>query len=297
MKYSFRKTKVTLLLTAILVCSFLAIYLYVGNNCSSDVVTDEGETFLFVPPAFAQSTSESMTFLEEEAGMSMYVNIGQSIDLSVAKNVYKTIEKETSNYIIGSFSLPNFPETEDVHCFIHTDGWIVIYYLKHEPISKIIDWTYYSDETGLTKTKLQVGLEKMGSNLGVTITNAKYYNFNRPDADKWVVIIDVLADDAFTTAEDSFNFMIPGEIMVYEGSWSHCFAQPEALVRGIGQFNFDRLCVNQVEIGNTKYGRLTDTQLETGLYHEVTIRYDLTSMSERTIMTNYIGIILAYQEP
>ena len=90
------KMKAGVFLVAILACGLLGVYLY--NNAGggdNNIVNEAGQTFLLVNPVFAQSASSETTFLEEEAGMSIYINIGRSIDLAVAKTVYRTIEKET----------------------------------------------------------------------------------------------------------------------------------------------------------------------------------------------------------
>lgn len=278
MMVDIEKTKVGLLMAAILMLGFIGVYFYVTSEGRRSGVADGGQMYLFVSPVFAQSATTGSTFLEQEAGMSIYVNIGASIDLSMAKPVYKTIEKETSEYIIGSFSLPDLPETDDVHCFVHKDGWIVVYYLKAEPISKIIDWNYYS-EGKLTKTKLQLGLEQMGIALGVSVTDVKYYNFQYPYANKWMIIIEIQEGDG----TDSFNLKIPSDFTFYERSWTH----------------------------NTAYGTLTGTQLSVDEFHTVTAEvpssyYSYLKIDGNTINSIYIGydatkvarvaIVLAYKE-
>ena len=46
------------------------------------------------------------TFLKEEAGISAYTNVGEAIDIEKVKTAFRTIEYETSEYIIGSVPLP-----------------------------------------------------------------------------------------------------------------------------------------------------------------------------------------------
>lgn len=280
MKVENKKIKVDVLLVAILIFSFLGVYFYASNSGESDIVADRGQTFLFVNPVFAESLSGGTTFLEEEAGMSIYVNVGGSLDLSVAKAVYKTIEKETSDYIVGSFSLPNLPETEDVHCFVHKDGWIVVYYLKNEPISKIIDWSYYSASSNqLIKTKLEVGLEQMGDALEVTVTDAKYYNFQYSSADKWMIVIEF----SETYGTDSFNIKIPGEFTIYERSWSHYDEHSS------NRFSVDGNKISSVGSGETKCGQLTAAQLSPDVFHTISIWTDWSGR-------HGVGIVLVYKE-
>lgn len=282
------RMKVGLLLVAILVCGFVGAYFYVGNSGRRGIVAERGQTSLFVNPVSALSASSETTFLEEEAGMSIYVNVGQSLDLSVAETVYKTIEEQTSDYIVGSFALPDLPETEDVHCFVHKDGWVVVYYLKNEPISKIIDWSYYSANQ-LTKTKLKVGLERMGIVLGASVADAKYYNFQYPYADKWIIVV----ESNETSGTDSFNMKIPGEFTVYERSWSH-YAQARSdwpYAPDPATFQIDESTISSISdlSYTTKYGSLTATQLSLDEFHTVSTHsfYD---------GKHSVAIILAYQE-
>ncbi|MGQ9507736.1 MAG: hypothetical protein ACUVTB_07795 [Candidatus Bathycorpusculaceae bacterium] len=237
-----------------------------------------------VNPVFAQSLASETTFLEEEAGMSIYVNIGRSIDLAVAKTVYRTIEKETSNYTVGSVALPDLPESEDVHVFVHKDGWIVSYYLKAEPIGKIIDWAYWLGGT-LTKNKLQVGLEQMGNALGASVTAAKYYHFQYPYANKCMLIVDTLVGPG----EDSFNITIPLEFTVYERSWSH-YAEYSYYT---SYFKIDGNTINSISSSSpvTKYGTLTIAQLSPDITHTVGVSGTLSGRLYG------VCIALAYQEP
>ena len=295
MKVEGRKMKMGVSLFAILVCSFLAVYLYVGGGSKSGMRFDGGETYLLANPAFAQSASSETTFLEEEAGMSIYINIGRSIDLAVAKTVYRTIEKETSNYTVGSIALPGLSENEDVHCFVHKDGWIVTYYLKGEPISKIVDWNLWSGGK-LTKNKLQVGLEQMTNALGVVVTSIKYYHFQYPNANKCMIILETLMG----SGEDSFNITIPNDLTVYERSWSH-YAQltyESGFYGGTypSYFKIDGNTINSISGESnpiTKYGTLTVAQLIPGVVHIVSISSSYSSSS----YLYGVCIGLAYQEP
>ena len=291
MKVENIKVKAGVFLAAILACGLLGVYLY--NNAGSgdnNIVNQAGQPFLLVNPVFAQSVSSETTFLEEEAGMTIYVDIGRSIDLEVAKTVYRTLEKETANYTVGSIALPDLPESEDVHCFVHKDGWIVAYYLKAEPIGKIIDWAYWSGGT-LTKNKLQVGLEQMSNALGASVTGAKYYHFQYPYANKCMIIIETLVG----SGEDSFNIMIPLEFTVYERSWSHYSQQayPADAPDMRSRFKIDGNTINIVSATSpqTNYGQLTVAQLSPNVFHNVSVSGYYSGRLYG------VCIALAYQDP
>jgi hypothetical protein len=282
--------KAGVFLVAILACSLLGVYLYSNaGGGDNNILNAGGQTFLLLNPVFAQSASSETTFLDEEAGMSIYVNIGRSIDLAVAKTVYRTIEKETSNYTVGSIALPGLSENEDVHCFVHKDGWIVTYYLKGEPISKIVDWNLWS-EGKLTKNKLQVGLEQMTNALGVFVIDAKYYHFQYPNANKCILIIETLVGEG----EDSFNITIPLDLTVYERSWSHYAEDTLGYYIYSSSFKIDGNTINYIsnkEDPVTQYGTLTVAQLLPDVVHTVSVS------STQGYYLYGVCIGLVYQEP
>lgn len=245
---------------------------------NEEYIPKTGNLLSLVKPAFALESETS--FLEEEAGISLYMKVNQQLDLSKVKSAFKTIEKETSNYIVGSISLPNLPETDDVHCFVQKDGWIVVYYLKDEPISKIIDWSYYSGTT-LTKTKLLVVLEKIASVLGTSVTNAKYYHFQYPFAEKFMIII----EKQVSSGTDSFNLSLPSSFSFYEESWS--YRGGEGGYYHADYFSIDGKTISSNPDG-TKYGTLT-THLSSDTFHTILIDNESGG-------TQYVAIVLAYKE-
>ena len=68
---------------------------------------------IFVLPGFAFGAS----FLEEEAGISAHAKLDPltAQNLIDAATAYKTIERQTAEYIVGSVALPNYSEADDVH--------------------------------------------------------------------------------------------------------------------------------------------------------------------------------------
>jgi hypothetical protein len=290
MKLENSKTKISILAVLIIIVGSLGLYSYANRGAT----TQSGETYLFIKPAFAQSMSTAPTFLDEEAGISLYVNIGQSIDLAVAKTVYRTLEKETANYTVGSIALPGLSENEDVHCFVHKDGWIVTYYLKGEPISKIVDWNLWSQSASkLTENKLQVGLKQMTNALGKAVTDVRYYHFHYPNATKCMIIFETLVG----SGEDSFNVTIPNDIAVYERSWSH-YAKTTREYYGTSYHSYFKIDGNTINsiIGVdgpvTNRGTLIVAQLFPSAAHVVSVSYD----HENSYLYG-VCVALAYQEP
>jgi hypothetical protein len=283
------KIRTGCLLLTFLVVSILAAYFF-GSNMGgkSELTAEVGAAYALVYPAFAQSLVSESSFLDKEAGIALYLSAGRTIDLSKAKAAYRSIEKEDANYTIGSIALPNLPEGDDVHCFVHREGWIVVYYLKGEPVAKIIDWNYWSGGQ-LASNKLQVGLEKMCNALGLPTVGAKYYHFQYPLANKLMLVIDAMTG----AGEDSFRITIPKEIAVYEASWSHYDEKTGDYYSSY--FLIDGKLINEIHRATrwTAYGFLSG-QLSPDVTHVVSIS---TSSEYAAFALRGVCIALVYREP
>lgn len=123
-----------------------------------DRSTQESNLFSLKAPAFVGVAEAEMNnpalSLEDEAGISAYFQAPNTINLDDVRNEFRTIETETSTYIIGSIPVPGYNESQDAHAYVHVDGWVLAYYLADEPVSKIFDWFTY-DGTSINTTRLQ----------------------------------------------------------------------------------------------------------------------------------------------
>lgn len=244
------------------------------NGMGSGAATGTGNNgvFFLARPVMAVES----TFLDEEAGITAYTNLGRVIDLSMARTGFKTIEQETADYIVGSIALPDLPETEDVHCFVHSDGWIVTYYLAAEPASKIIGWVY--SLPGSLVTKLKVGIDEMCTTLETVAGDISYYHFHYPLANRLMMI----AESQQGLGTDNFNLKIPGEFTVYERSWSH---------RCVGTLTGEEV---------TQCGTLTFGQLGPNMFHVIQVTSEHYYADAQSYLkldgqqVNYIGIGDAY---
>ncbi|RLC72820.1 MAG: hypothetical protein DRI26_02180 [Chloroflexi bacterium] len=179
-----------------------------------------GQAITLAQPAFAQTVGES--FLEQEAGISCYVDVGQPIDLAKAKPLYKVLEDETDSYLIGTVELSGYEEEWWPHVWIHKDGWIVVYYLKEEPTSRLMDWAAYerAGSGEISTTTLREVLLSVASNLKLDLTriqeDMRYYHWQYPKARKLLVVLDTT-----NAGSDTFKYTIPGSLKLYEASGSH----------------------------------------------------------------------------
>ena len=229
---------------------------------------------------------ETTNFLEAEAGISAYTNVQQAVDLTKAKDAFRTIEQQTEDYIVGSVPLPDYGEAEDVHAYVHKTGWIVAYYLRDEPAAKIVDWKNYGQDGKIYGTKLETGLTVLCSACQVAPREVKYYDFRCPEANRLLII----ADAAYQVAEDSFTVKIPSGFYVSERSFLHYFQKSSRSATSV--LSLDNTEVSKLGTGGTsQYGILTPVQLSIDDFHTVTIGTGL--QNDESLCT----IVLVYLEP
>jgi hypothetical protein len=246
------------------------------NNIDSDNKFSLSEP-LFITRARADN-SEIGQYLDEEAGISLWYLSEYPIDLDDIKPEYRIIEIETQEYVIGSVEVPNYGELDDVHVYVHTDGWILVYYLNEDPISKILDLKSTAGRD-LTTNILQIILEIMTTAAGVPLNSATFYNFRYPNATEMMLIVEI-PDSA--NYEDPFEIFIPGSYLVFERSW-----KMYSTCGGFGNIKVDG---NLVASG-TGYGLISASLLTQDEWHTVTVA------NTNQFCSIYGGIALAYMVP
>lgn len=242
--------------------------------------------FVLKPPPFvsiAQAQESSAPFPQDEAGISAYFRAPFPITIASVHDAFRTIEHEDSNYIIGSVAVPDYEgESEDVHVYVHRDGWFLAYYLASDPAGKIIDWRLY-DSTGRTtfSTKLESALSVVALPAGVTPNGISFYDFRNPNANRLIMIAD------WTEGTDTFQVNLPNDFTYLERSWS------------FGTTRHGRLKLNGQQLfGSTTFGWLTTQGLLTVLqlpqsqYHTLQVEHDTYYTT-----SSYGGLVLIYRVP
>jgi len=300
--------KVSVILTAlVLVVSGVAMFGYSGTNEEGGIEEGGGKGLIsLVAPPFIDVAGASpaggggggaapragTTFLEKEAGISAYVNIGQEIDLEKAETAFKSIETANESYIIGQIALDGYdPEYVAPHAYVHKDGWIVTYYLKNESSGKIMQWNGYSGGK-ITTTTLADTIKKIcdsiqessvppGTLYNLIKNNISYYDFEFPNANRMMLITEWVEGSGGIVRSDQFNLTIPTECKLYEASWSHHFSCS-------GYWDYSRVKITDADYypiytisefeGYSNYinGEFTPEQLSAdGMLHIVTVeQYD-----------------------
>ncbi|MCP4546550.1 MAG: hypothetical protein GY835_08815, partial [bacterium] len=136
---------------------------------------------LHAPPfadAGQTTTLPSASFLLDEAGITAYVHLSQTIRLEYVQDEFRIIEDQTEDYIIGSVPVPEYDIEYDVHVYVHQSGWMVAYYLPDDPASKIVDWR----NRCISPTNLETVLTNLAASDGIILPEVSYYDFRYPDA-------------------------------------------------------------------------------------------------------------------
>jgi hypothetical protein len=173
-----------------------------------------GRTLALEAPRFlaiANAEEESPTaFPVDEAGIAAYFNANQPITLANVRDVFRTIEVETQDYIIGSVAVPDYPESEDVHVYVHRTGWLMAYYLAADPVAKIFDWRAYNGSA--IGTKIEKVLTIVASDAGIPFPGVTFYDFRYPNGNRLMLI-----GETYENGND-FTVRLPGTFGFYERS-------------------------------------------------------------------------------
>jgi hypothetical protein len=242
----------------------------------------------FVGVAKAEEVSGA-SFLDDEAGIAAYTQAPGTIDLSVVRDVFRTIERETDQYIIGSVGIPDYSEDHDPHVYVHTDGWVLAYYLAAEPASYIMDLRHY-DGVSVGTTKLEDAMHEILSVIGVVSFETKYYDFRYPNATHLMLIIEAI----YNEGNESFNLHLPSDFTYYDRSWSHALSSYRYYWADSKLYLDDNL-VNSLSAykgWRFAHGSLTTAQLPPGVSHTIRIWLDEGVSEDKA----FAGIALVYQE-
>jgi len=214
----------------------------------------------------------SASFLLDEAGITAYVHLSQTIRLDYVQEEFRIIEDQTEDYIIGSVPVPDYDIEYDVHVYVHRSGWMVAYYLPDDPASRIVDWR----NRRISPTNLEVVLTNVATRDGITLPEVSYYDFRYPDATHVMLIS--------KGQSGTYQIDIPSSFTIYERSW----------VLGSGSYFDIRYILDGVTLAEIdghahQLGVLSEAQLLPDLMHtfEVELYYDY----------DFNTLVLIYEDP
>jgi hypothetical protein len=262
-----KRMKVGILLIAVLSVSS-GLYLFSRNSDSrTNALADARQELSLGRPAFAQSMAFETSFLYREAGIAVYFNTTGPLNLNTAKNALINVENATDEYVIGSLQIG--PSSDDYpHCFVHRDGWIVVYYLKVNHaneatagwLGKMIDWSKYQSSK-LQGTYLTEGLDYMATQYMISAPYKQYYHFEYPSATKLLFVV-----KSTGVGTSTFNIYVPGNLTVYERSWSCTCTDWHGYI-----FQIDTNTISSSAYRNYGGPQITEEILSADMFHVVKI--------------------------
>jgi len=234
------------------------------------------------------------SFLDDEAGIAAYAQTSGPIDLSVVRNEFRTVERETAEYIIGSVGIPDYSEDHDPHVYVHTDGWVLAYYLNSETASYVIDLRHY-DGVEMGTTKLEDAIYEILSAIGIISFDTSYYDFRSPNATHIMLIAEAIYDDG----NESFDVLLPSDFTYYDKSWTHALhatnGSPDSALY------LDDASISELQTSEWVFARdsLSTAQLPAGVPHTISVHLEESysyPYGTNDLGDAFCGLALVYQE-
>lgn len=195
-----------------------------GTNCRHLLVL--AAVFLCL---FMVGNASATTFPVDEAGISAYVKVSDSIDLetvmeNLLPHIAEVLEVNPTYFIV----MVTNDDNQYTHLYVGADGWVIPYYLPSEEVSKIVRWNIVSEEDPTPEevtsmTTLEEVISKMCDAAGIDyetiMSGIKFYDFEHPNADRMIFVVDM----QIGAGSNSFYVAIPPEVTVKESSYSHYY--------------------------------------------------------------------------
>jgi len=177
----------------------------------------ENVEFRLATPQFllasAATLSRDPAFPENEAGISAYLRPTTSINLTIAKSAFATIDEEELDYIKGTVAVNGMTEDEYPYVWVSSDGWIIAYIPRDYKSEALITPFGYDYKT----TTLAEAIKKVCNAIEVNFDydEVGYYHFKFPDANGMVVVLESVTN----IATDEFWVNISKDATIYNISW------------------------------------------------------------------------------
>jgi hypothetical protein len=226
----------------------------------TEVSSDNQYKLALSRPTFLQAAKAADGFdigayLDQEAGISAWLYTAIPMNMTNAATAFRVIEDQTAEYIIGSVDVPNYDEHYDAHAYIHSDGYILAYYLNQDPVSKIIN----IKELSITSTKLESVVGIVAGAAGVPSAGITHYDFRYPSAQNILMVYENPGDG------NDFTIEMPGTFAYYERGFARTHSyNSEFWLDGVN-------LTSTYGANNTSYGVISAAQLAPDVTHTLAV--------------------------
>jgi hypothetical protein len=230
------------------------------------------------------------TFPVDEAGISAYVHVDQTIDLEQASDAFTTLDIVNETYIIGTVSILNYGYTSTPSVYVSRNGWIVAYFPNSYPASQIVQWYGIGDST-ISRTTLEDAINSVATAIGTTVTksNIKYYDFRYPAATEMMIVAKITGGSGSSV----FYQTIPDTFTFYGGSFSHYSHYSDGSVVTVDGVNVDTLGQSGGFLINLK----DEPSIINGTPQTITISQNPYGSSTSTAYKAGVAVVLIYSPP
>ena len=170
----------------------------------------------------AEALTNNTSFPYDMAGLSAYVNVGQSLDLEKIGSIFCQLERVGDNYVVGQVAIDDYGGDIKVHLYADKSGWIVAFIGKDEPVADLISWNDIDTKNGVIEyTTLEKAIKMACDAVGIDYdsikSNIKYYDFEYPDANGVAMFVRVVR----RSNTNYTHFALPSNATIFEVSYYH----------------------------------------------------------------------------
>ncbi len=227
-----------------------------GNDSATPANPGAGSIALAAPPLQGSTPA----FPEDQAGISAYLKVTDSIDLDDVRGVFFSVEQEGPDFLIGTVSVPSSDKDDEYpHLYVDVNGWAIAYMPRGlYSDAALAPWRQSHQNT----TTLADAIAAVATELSLLIDLGLigYYHFEHPEATGFV-----MAMEAASGTEDFF-VTIPSTLQVIAAEWGYRSSH----TLGWASLNDDQFVTGHSGSPSAMYGNFGSGVVASGATHKFT---------------------------
>ena len=166
------------------------------------------------------SADAGNAFPQDEAGISAYVNVGESIDLEDAVGSFYQLLDSSETHAIGTVRLDNLHSTDYIHVYADINGWIVAYLERGDHLGMLVQWLNLNSTKPEIKITFEEAIESVCNEAEINYTaiegNIAYYDFEYPNANEMSIFLNAREYNGYEVA----HVHLPDTSIIYRAGYS-----------------------------------------------------------------------------
>ena len=198
--------------------AFAVLAVFMSAATGAETLTLEAPGFQAAKITGVQAIGDA--FPADEAGICAYAKVDQTVDIDATAPVFSEVIDVGDNFILGLIPVNNFGGTTHVKFYADTNGWLVAYLEKSEPVATIMQWLPADKNnpqiSTIPRNVLTDALNDGGNAAGVGfLPQIKYYNFRFPEANHLVILVKTVS----TEGSKHMQIELPTSYILYGASY------------------------------------------------------------------------------